>query len=283
MTSPASDTRTDQLALERRVKQLEQERRELWLWVEHLERLAESGLHARGLAHDLGNALTAIMATSELASMHHDPAEDREAVDKCLAQSRKAAERLHAYVAFSRRDDATLGPVSVRTVLDDAQRFLAHPLRKAETTVETSLADAPRVAMTHPRLLQVITHGLVTLLRGARRPGGRIHITSRVQRHELVLDLRRIDGPGDGEAPSDDWRVGSTGFELHLAREILRRAGGRVRGEPDDGLTGTVRLVLPIAPKLEDETSDTMRGSPPEARAAEPSAWRAWSGGWTRS
>ena len=279
---PRDETPVERLALERRIAELERERGELWVWVEHLERLAECGLHARGLAHDLGNALTAILTRSELAAIQSDPDEHRHTVEANLESSRKAAERLHTYIAFSRRDDATLGPVHVREVLADAARFLAYPLRKAEMTVEATGEESSRVHITHPRLLQVLTHALLTLVKGATRPGGRITIVERCDGRMVTVDLRRIAPPPSDEPTNDAWRVGSTGFELHLAREILERSGGRILGEPSDGLTGTIRIVLPVA--LDDEARQPRLhgGGAATEHGPTPTAWRAWSGGWVR-
>lgn len=282
ITDRSSDDSVQHLALERRIAELERERRELWLWVEHLERLAEGGLHARGLAHDLGNALTAILTSSELAGMRPDAEEDRRTLEATVTTARKAAERLHAYIAFTRRDTPSLGPVTVADVLDDTVRFLAYPLRKAEMEVLRGTEGGPRVAITHPRLLQVLTHAVMTLIRGAKTPGGRITVDERVDGRDVVVDLRRVACSDPEETREPDSRLASTGFELHLAREILERAGGRILGEPSDGLTGTVRLVLPVAVDEGRSPFSSRSREPSEEQGNAQAGWRAWSGGWSR-
>ena len=50
-----------------RLEALERERDELWRWVFHLERLAQAGLMAGGLAHDTRNLLTGISGFCQVA------------------------------------------------------------------------------------------------------------------------------------------------------------------------------------------------------------------------
>lgn len=231
-------TASDRVELER----LRREHAELWQWVRHLERLAEGGLQARGLAHDLGNTLTSLLAGSELALQHPDPAEHTRALRANLRHARDAARRLHAFVRYTML--ATPGErtgTRLTAIVEEALTFLSHPVRKAQVTVERDYASEAAVAGSSVELLQVVGTALGAVLAGACPVGDVLTIRVEDREDEVLLAIERT-AKGDTASCLDEWWAGGSGLERSVARRVVASLGGRL--EVRHGAR-TARLLLP--------------------------------------
>lgn len=214
---------------------LRREQGELWQWVQRLERLAEAGLQARGLAHDLGNTLTSLMAGSELALLHSDPVELQRALQSNLEQSRTAARRLHTFVDFVIRGapEEEAG-IRLAEVVEDAICFLTHPVRKAQVAVETDYASTLCVPGSRPELLQVVSTLLLAVIEGFGPAGGILEIHIEDLDGEVALQVRPAAVAGS-EDSRDEWWAQGSGLELTVAQRVVASLGGRLeldRGAP---------------------------------------------------
>ena len=212
------------------IDRLRREQGELWDWVHQLQRLAEAGLQARGLAHDLGNTLTSLMAGSELALQQAELPDMRRALRSNLELSRTAARRLHSFVHYT-----THGAPEERTgirlpeVVEDALCFLSHPVRKAQVAIECDYAAASdaRVPGSRPELLQVVGTALLAVIEGFGTQGGILQVHVEELEDEVVLHVRRAAVAGAAGGAQEWWCRGS-GLELTVARRIVASLGGRI-------------------------------------------------------
>lgn len=245
-------------ALEQRVERLERERAELWQWVHCLERFAEAGLHARGLAHDMGNALTSLAVGCELALLEEDGEEWRTALAKSLTLSRTAATRLHGYIDYtSRGEEEARDGILFSSVVEDAIRFLAHPFRKACVGFERTYDEEAYVPGSRPHLLQVVVNALLAVLGGLETAGGCLRIVLRITDGEVVLDIRPDPRAEVAEGAPTPWWHQGTGLELTVSHRILASLGGRFDVQP--GPQG-VRIVLPATSGAERADDACPRG-----------------------
>ena len=240
---------------------LRREQGELWQWVHRLERLAEAGLQARGLAHDLGNTLTSLMAGSELALQQEDLLDLRRALQCNLELSRTAARRLHTFVRYVVRG-ATDEEVGIRLpeIVEDAITFLTHPVRKAQVAIEADYASDLRVPGSRPELLQVVGTLLLAVIEGFGPAGGILEIRIEDLADEVVLQVRRASVAGSG-TQQDEWWAQGSGLELTVSRRVVASLGGRLeleRGAP------TARLGLPV---LGNHAAGRARREAPDAFA----------------
>lgn len=232
---------SDRLELER----LRREHADLWQWVRHLERLAEAGLQARGLAHDLGNTLTSLLAGSELALQYSDPAEHARALRANLRHARDAARRLHAFVRYTMLSTAEeRAGTPLTAVVEEALTFLTHPVRKAQVTVERDYVSELAVAGSSVELLQVVGTALVAVLAGASPAGDVLTIRVEELEDEVLLSIERTSRD-DSESCLDEWWAGGSGLERSVARRVVASLGGRL--EVRHGAR-TARLLLPAVP-----------------------------------
>ena len=77
--APSATDAAETAALQERIAALEREREDLWTWIFHLERLAQAGLMAGGLAHDTRNLLTGISGDSARRALVDDDPERHQA------------------------------------------------------------------------------------------------------------------------------------------------------------------------------------------------------------
>jgi signal transduction histidine kinase len=260
-------------ALAARVRALEAERDDLRRWVYHLERLAQAGLMAGGMAHDVTNLLTALMGRSDLALLHADPATQRDALAENVEVARHAAETLRVFLAFARRQDVRRERVHVSAVALDAIRFLRHALRRAQVHVECRFSPDDEALCNRTLLLQAVVNLLLNATHALADRGGRIRLSTERHGNRVRLNLED-DGPGvpaelrahlfepfaTGERDTGAARPG-TGLGLFITRQIVEEMGGRIRFRTGDG-TGTTFSVL----LRSDLAAGPARGAPEETR-----------------
>ncbi|MFV1959175.1 MAG: hypothetical protein ACC662_07155 [Planctomycetota bacterium] len=275
---------------EERLLEVERERDELWAWLEHLERYAEVGAHARGLAHDLGNVLTSLMAGTELCLLQEDATVYRETLEQHLEASRQAAARLTTFRRFLHAQDTQVRPVTtLGESVEDVLHLLAYPVRKIQVIVERDLDDAAPIALARPRLLQVLASVVLRILRSPAATGGCLRFLGRDEDTDVVLTVRVEAGSGNEGIPpttTHPEHTRTTGLGLLLARRILDETGGRLEALPGDPAGFAIHLPLALGVEGGEEAeagSSWARpaGSQTGLRRRRPRTWiespRAWS------
>jgi signal transduction histidine kinase len=120
-----------------------------------------------------------------------------------------------------------------------------------------------RAVMPRSQVVQAISALLSNSLQAVRDRGQRGTITLRLWAREDVALVEVIDN-GVGMSPSVRARAfepffttreGATGLGLSMVAERVRKAGGEIVLESEQGLGTTVRLFIPLAPALEAPTS----------------------------
>jgi two-component system CheB/CheR fusion protein len=248
-------------ALLARVRQLEAERDDLWRWTCHLERLAQGGLMAGGMVHDVTNLLTAILGRSDLALARGDVAALRTALLGNAELSRHAAETLRVYLAFARRQDVRRDRVRVSAVVADAVRFLHHAARAANVTFATRVSEHDEVVCNRTLLLQAVVNLLLNAIHATAATRGRVVVRTERRGWLLLLEVED-DGPGvpaslrsrlfEPFATTDPRAsVGprsGTGLGLFVTRQIVEEMGGRIRFRTREGEGTTFTVLLRSEP-----------------------------------
>jgi signal transduction histidine kinase len=136
--------------------------------------------------------------------------------------------------------------------------------RVAELRID--LPNEPcRAVMPRSQVVQALSALLSNALQAVRDRGQRGTITVRVWAREDVALLEVIDN-GVGMSPSVRSRAmeaffttrggAATGLGLSMVAERVRRAGGEVVLESEQGLGTTVRLFVPLAPPAQETPRD---------------------------
>jgi len=250
----------ERTALTERLAELERTTRELQhtqLQLFHGEKLASVGRLAAGVAHEIGNPLTAIAGLIELLrSGELSDAQSREFLVRIAAETERINGIIRNLLDFARSDraDEPLQTCELAEVIDDAVNLLRP--QKESRSVEIAVTVDPDVGAvlgSRARLTQVVLNLLMNAL-DALNGNGSIEI--RVQRDERAnAALLRVRDNGPGIAAEIAERLfepfsttkppgKGTGLGLAVTHAIVEGLGGSIEGwnEPTGGACFQVRL-----------------------------------------
>lgn len=213
------------------------------------EKLASVGRLAAGLAHELGNPLTAVRGYVELLETGGLPEEtQREFVERTGIEVERMHVLLRNLLDFARDETREIGSVAVSELLAEATRTVRHQAAFREVTIEVHATEGMRVRGETAKLHQV----LVNLLLNAADA----HATT----IRLIADdgVIEVGDDGDGIAPADLPRLfepffttrppgKGTGLGLAIAHRVMEQHGGRLEVESAPGQGARFRMVFPPA------------------------------------
>jgi signal transduction histidine kinase len=243
------------------------------------EKLASIGMLATGVAHEINNPASFVLANTEALAGLLRVMEDRLRSDPELArrlglrdllfeamaivqESKEGMVRIHRIVrdlhSFSRVEDEPGGATDVNAALESALTMLRNELRyRAE--VKRDLAATRLVGGSSARIGQVFLNLLMNaahaLPEGELRRN-RLVVRSRDEGDDVVVEVQD-NGPGipaevmprifESFFTTKPPGVG-TGLGLSISREIVRSAGGEIEAVSNAGKGALFRVRLPAVP-----------------------------------
>lgn|SRR5688572_19510708 len=207
------------------------------------EKLAALGALAGGVAHELNQPLTAILALTELLLEQERPrGAERQDIELILTAARKMARIVSAVRTFGRETPLTLRPMDVRLSVDDALVLMGEALRSASIEVDvTTDSSVPRVIADQESLEQVFIN-LIANARDALEtavPVGERLLSIHIEAAGPSVSVAVSDnGPGvSGDVVSRIFDpffstkpVGrGTGLGLSISHGIVEKHGGSLR------------------------------------------------------
>ncbi len=151
------------------------------------EKLATVGRLAAGVAHEVGNPLSAILGYLDLARSRAGQRDElNECLDRIEAEIRRIDGIVRQLLTFARPAPIQLGPTSVPAVVDAAVRLASMPARAREVEIIRDIPEGlPCVVAEEQRLAQVLVNLLFNAA-DAMRGKGTVEIHAR---------LVEVDGP----------------------------------------------------------------------------------------
>jgi signal transduction histidine kinase len=236
------------------------------------ERMAATGMLAAGVAHEINNPLSALIANLEFISqglsgqglsgqgLRGGGNESiRDVVEEPLRDARDAAERIREIVRdvklFSRPRDDAKGAVDIRRVLDSSIRMAWNEIKHRARLIQ-DYGAVPAAEGSEARLGQVFLNLLINAAHAMPEgkvskneiavvaridPAGRIMIEIRDSGSGIPSEIiTRIFEPFFTTKP-----VGvGTGLGLSVCRRIVDDLGGEIRVESQVGKGSTFRVFL---------------------------------------
>ncbi|MBN1438177.1 MAG: response regulator [Anaerolineales bacterium] len=220
-------------------------------------RLTAIGELASGVAHQINNPLTAIIAEAQLLGRRL--AEDSAARESAAIIEQagwKAQQAVQDLMDFSRADPDTLESVSVNETIRKAVRMVGAPIQAGGGGLEIDLAEDLPAVRGYPTRLEDLWVNLLLLARDAAADGRahRIRIRSAARGEGAVT----VEVEDDGRAiPAEELDslfephfTGAVagrgnGMEFSICREIVRQHGGQIRATSSADCGTIVAVELP--------------------------------------
>lgn len=261
----------------------------------HADRLASIGRLAAGVAHEVNNPATYILANLHLLQNAHrasvlddaplsqpsseskSPVDSSDEIDEMFRDSIDGMERIIKIVrelrTFSRLEPSALQMVDLNDVVRTAFKATFHELRdRAEVVLE--LGDIPPTACDRAGIVQILTNLLVNAAHAiteGRRAENQVTVSTSYHLNHVFID---VSDTGSGMSMETRQRIfepffttkpqeHGTGLGLALSAEIARKHGGQISVESELGIGTTFRVTLPIS-----STVSTPESRPPRRHHA---------------
>jgi PAS domain S-box-containing protein len=224
------------------------------------ERMAAIGVLAAGVAHEINNPLSYVLANLQFAldELAKLPDDRMARVRGALEEARHGGERIQAIVTdlktFSRPDDRDRGPVRVSQAVESAITIAWNEIRHRARLVRR-FDESAHVEGNAAQLGQVFLNLLINAAQSIA-PGA-------ADRHEIAVEIRRegervlvsVSDTGAGVTDADAERIfepfvttkpvgAGTGLGLWICRRIVTNLGGTIRVERGTTRGTTFRVDL---------------------------------------
>ncbi|SNB78833.1 MULTISPECIES: sensor histidine kinase [unclassified Agrobacterium] len=224
----------------------------------HASRVNALGEMASGLAHELTQPLTAILAQAQAGRRllaRQDVTALSGALDDMIDQARCAANMLDRFRNWSLPHRQPMAAHDLRAALRNVDALLAGEAARHEASIDIAMPDTPLLVRVDPvEIEQVMFNLLRNALDALAAIEGRRAITARLSRSDdfAVLDVAD-NGPGVAPGlrdrlftPFATTKTNGMGLGLALSQRLVERADGEILYvESENG--ALFRVVLPLA------------------------------------
>ena len=230
------------------------ERRRMTAQLIHQSKMADLGLLAAGIAHEIGNPLSSMGAVLEILEtkpLAEDVRSRLRLLEDCIARIDRIVKEV---TGFARPAPEPRGGVAVEAVVEKALSIARLHERVKRCRIETDLeTGGARVRGVEDQLVQVLfnlllnaadaTEGRGPVQVQARRRDGEVRITVRDRGPGLSEEAQRrlftpfftTKEPGRG-----------TGLGLFVSEAVVRGQGGRIEARSRPGEGAEFEVVLPV-------------------------------------
>ncbi len=231
-------------------------------------RLASIGEVAAGIAHEINNPLTGVIAFAQMLMQMDIPQNMKEGVEVIHDGASRVVAIVGKLLTFARRGRKSKEFTDINDILSNTLAIRSYEMRNNKVEVVTTLLDnLPRTMVNVGQLQQVFLNIIVNAEQAITAARGRGVISVRT---EMINDLVRIsisdDGPGIAEDVLDKLfdpffttktETGGTGLGLSISFGIIKEHGGRIyaRSVPGNGATFVIELPIVEAGREVDKPS----------------------------
>jgi two-component system, NtrC family, sensor kinase len=233
------------------------ERRRLEAILTQSEKLAAIGQLAAGVAHEINNPLTAIIANAQILHRELPPNSDlQESVDLISRAGARATQVVRNLLDFARKEEYHLGVTDPNETIERALELIQHELLSRGVHLEFDPdPNLPPILASQDHLQSVWLNLILNAIDSLDKTPAEIRITS-----QRVGDDIQVKVADNGKGiPSDRLtRIfepfyttkaagRGTGLGLSVSHRIIRQHGGRIGVESQVGVGSTFTIVLPTS------------------------------------
>lgn len=258
-TYPVLDSRANDLpamqviVLERDIS----EKRHLESILTQSEKLAAIGQLAAGVAHEINNPLTAIIANAQI--LHRElPAnsELQESIDLIARAGARATQMVRNLLDFARKEEYALKLTDLNDTLVRSLELVRHELVAHSARLEFDPdPNLPPILASQDHLQSVWLNLLLNAIDSLDKVPGEIKITTRKVGGDVLV---AVSDNGKGIPPDRLSRIfeafyttkapgRGTGLGLSVSHRIVKQHGGRIRVESQVGLGSKFTIIIPLS------------------------------------
>ena len=223
----------------------------------HQEKLAAIGLLASGLAHEIGNPLSSIMAVCENQLRKNPEPQVADRFQRIRDQVVRINTIVRRLVNYARPAQNRWAQVNLGVVIESA--LAVAQLSRAAKTVSTEIqipADLPTVRGMEDQLAQVFVNLFANAIDAMRENSGQLKIQASVSGNATVRIVIIDNGCGINEKDLPKLFTPfyttkepgkGTGLGLHVSDGIIKQHDGKILVSSNVGVGTTFTVELPIA------------------------------------
>jgi two-component system NtrC family sensor kinase len=233
------------------------EKRRLEATLAQSEKLAAVGQLAAGLAHEINNPLTAIIANAQLLQRELPGDDDKqELVDLITRAGARATQVVRNLLDLARKENYDFAPIDLNETLNRSLKLLQHELVARSVNLDFEPAeDLPRVLASQDHLqgvwINLLSNAIDALENGTRD----LRISTRQQGGEVRVI---ISDTGKGIPPERLSRIfepfyttkgpgRGTGLGLSVCHRVIKQHGGRILVDSQLGVGTQFTVILPVS------------------------------------
>jgi PAS domain S-box-containing protein len=234
----------------------------------HVDRLAEIGRIAAGVAHEINNPLAVINEVSGWAGEVVEDAkglspEDRQELEVAMAkiggQTKRCRNITHRLLDFSRDSAPTKNEFDLHELLEETISFLHPEVKYTSIRIDLNSVERPLLMNSDRRLLeQVFVNFITNAIHAIREKGGETgHIEITTLKTNSDVEIRLKDD-GVGIPAEEQAKIfglfyttkppgKGTGLGLSISRSIVQKLGGDITVESEVGVGTTFTVRIPLS------------------------------------
>ncbi len=233
-----------------------------------LDRLAEIGRIAAGVAHEINNPVAVIKeaagwvkeVVADAEGLNPDDRKElEESIKKISAQTRRCRNITHKLLGFARESAPTKTEFDVHEVLEDTIDFLKSELKYTTIKVARNFAKGPLSVNSDSRLLEQVFVNIFTNAIHALGEKGAENGRIEIQTHKRNSDVEiKIEDNAGGIPEKDQEKIfelfyttkppgKGTGLGLPICRNIVRNLGGDITLESTVDVGTAFNIRIPVS------------------------------------
>ena len=223
-----------------------------------MDRLAQVGLLAASLAHEIRNPLAGISANVQVLAdqLKNDP-ESRPFIDIVMEEIQRVDRILKELLGFARQGKPVLQPLFLKDILAHVKTLVLAQLRKEKIRLDLALPE-PLPAL-HADLSQMVQIFLNLILNAsqAMTNGGCIRIHAQAEKETLRVSVEDTGCGMDADTvqrifePFFTTRAKGLGLGLSVAHKIMEEHGGCIQAQSKQNVGTTIELLFPLKTRNE--------------------------------
>ena len=231
------------------------EKKRMEAFIAQSEKMAAVGQLAAGIAHEINNPLTVIMANAQILQRELPDQEDwRELADLMQRAGERALHSVRNLLNFARKEQLDFSPSSVNETIDQALEMLRHEILERSVTLSFEPDDTvPLISASPSNLQSVWLNLIINAIDSFEGVPGKIRIKSLNKGKEIRVTITD-NGKGIPESglnrifepfftTKDPGR--GTGLGLSICHRIVKQHGGTINVDSKVGEGTTFTIILP--------------------------------------